>query len=284
MHIKLLKINSNILNSNSENSAKQTNIAKNEMFDNNLIPLAKIPTDSIKARFLSFGSNNDLNNNLKLAQEAYSYVKNLNLFSTTKKIDEDSFNQSRFADDYSLHDFNHKLMGDRIYLDKQRKGKSIDDFVRITCELAPLMHMGNCTENAILTANYLAENKKITNFALIAAFSEIEDPKGFYDSPLKYYDKKIKNNNCTADHAFVVVGLDKNAKLNNPLTWGKEAVIIDSWGDIVQPVFKDDKLNLQWLEEMKKKMGTQNDLTFTNYAPFIDCTQDKKSIYNWDNR
>ena len=222
MHIKLLKINSNILNSNSENSAKQTNIAKNEMFDNNLIPLAKIPTDSIKARFLSFGSNNDLNNNLKLAQEAYSYVKNLNLFSTTKKIDEDSFNQSRFADDYSLHDFNHKLMSDRIYLDKQRKGKSIDDFVKITCEYAPIMHMGNCTENAILTANYLAENKKITNFALIAAFSEIEDTKGFYDSPLDYYDKKIKNNSCSSDHVFVVVGLDKNANLSNPLTWGKK--------------------------------------------------------------
>ncbi|HBG48369.1 MAG TPA: hypothetical protein DDW90_02455 [Cyanobacteria bacterium UBA9971] len=261
-----------------ERNDKQTKaINNNKISDNNLIPLSKIPSDSIKARFLSFGVNNQLENNLKLAQESFKYVKNLNLFSTTKDIEENSFKESSFADDYSLSDFKHKLMGDRIFLDRQRKGKNIDDFVKITGKLAPCMHMGNCTENAVLAAKYLAENKKITNFALIAGFSEIEDSDKFHSNPLRY------QNATATDHVFVVVGLDKNADLSNPSTWGKEAVIVDPWGDITAPVYKGGNINQEWVTEMKKLFETQNDLTFTNYAPFIDNTHDENSVYNWYN-
>jgi len=270
-------VNLNGFNFVKERTNKQTKVNNNKILDNNLMPLTQIPSASIKAKFLSFGVNNQLENNLKLAQESYDYVKSLNLFSTTKDIDEDSFNKSRFADDYSLSDFKGKLMGDRIFLDKKRKGKSIDDFVEITGKLAPCMHMGNCAENAVLAAKYLAENKKITNFALIAGFSEIEDKDEFYSNPLRY------QNATATDHVFVVVGLDKNADLKNPSTWGKEAVIIDPWGEIVKPVSNGDKINQEWVTEMKKLLKTQNDLTFISYASFIDNTHDKNSVYNWYN-
>ena len=273
-------VNLNGFNFVKERTNKQTKVNNNKILDNNLMPLTQIPSASIKAKFLSFGVNNQLENNLKLAQESYDYVKSLNLFSTTKDIDEDSFNKSRFADDYSLSDFKHKLMGDRIFLDRQRKGTSIEDFVTITSKYAPSMHMGNCTENAVLAAKYLAENKKNTNFALIGAFSEIEDKDEFYSNPLDYYKNKVRTN---TDHVFVIVGLDKNADLSNPSTWGKEAVIVDPWGDIVKPVSNGDNINQEWVKEMKKLLETQNDLTFINYAPFIDNTHDENSVYNWNN-
>ena len=171
-------------------------------------------------------------------------------------------------------------MTDRVFLDKKRKGTSIDDFVKITAQCAPSMHMGNCTENAILAAKHLAENKKGANFALVAAFSEIKNREEFYLNPLAYYDEKIKDSNI-ADHVFVVVGLDKTADLSKPSTWGKESVILDPWGNIVKPVYSGDNINHEWINEMKKELQTQDDLTFTNYAPFIDGTKDKESVYNW---
>lgn len=42
-------------------------------------------------------------------------------------------------------------------------------------------------------------------------------------------DKKISKN-----HAFTVIGLDNNAEINNPHTWGKNAVIVDAWANMVK--------------------------------------------------
>ena len=34
-------------------------------------------------------------------------------------------------------------------------------------------------------------------------------------------------------HAFCVIGLDDNAEIKNPATWGKDAAIVDMWSNIV---------------------------------------------------
>lgn len=46
----------------------------------------------------------------------------------------------------------------------------------------------------------------------------------------------VPNNgeNIHKNHAFTVIGLDKNADLANPQTWGKNAVIVDAWANIVK--------------------------------------------------
>ena len=36
------------------------------------------------------------------------------------------------------------------------------------------------------------------------------------------------------NHAFTVIGLSEGAKLEEPKTWGKNAVIIDGWANIVK--------------------------------------------------
>jgi hypothetical protein len=41
----------------------------------------------------------------------------------------------------------------------------------------------------------------------------------------------IKGNNCFNEHVFNVIGLDKNADITKPETWGENAVIIDAWAN-----------------------------------------------------
>ena len=50
------------------------------------------------------------------------------------------------------------------------------------------------------------------------------------------------------NHAFTVIGLDKDAKLSNPKTWGKNAVIVDGWANIV----KRAKDGIEYFKEMFK--------------------------------
>lgn len=40
----------------------------------------------------------------------------------------------------------------------------------------------------------------------------------------------------TKNHAFTVIGMNKNADVSNPKTWGKNAVIIDAWSNMVTRV------------------------------------------------
>jgi hypothetical protein len=40
----------------------------------------------------------------------------------------------------------------------------------------------------------------------------------------------------TKNHAFTVIGMDKKADFSNPKTWGKNAVIIDGWSNMVTRV------------------------------------------------
>lgn len=44
----------------------------------------------------------------------------------------------------------------------------------------------------------------------------------------------IKTNKPIENHAFTVIGLDKNADITKPHTWGKNSVIVDAWCNIVQ--------------------------------------------------
>lgn len=40
----------------------------------------------------------------------------------------------------------------------------------------------------------------------------------------------------TKNHAFTVIGMKKNADVSDPKTWGKNAVIIDAWSNMVKRV------------------------------------------------
>lgn len=215
---------------------------------------------TLKAYNLSFKGLSSLEKNISLAKEAVEYVKNLKLQSNTRmELD----NPSIIGSGNEIH---RNICQKRILLDKKRQGKSIDEFIQITKEEAPKLGVGNCAEQAILAADYLKEQKGVKNFALVAV--ENIDP--------------FKTPGNLDDHVIVLTGLDKEAELNNPASWGMNTVIVDPWGDINSPVrdFKDYKNS--GIVKLQDLFGTQS-LKFSNYADFIDPAKDSLSKYNWEN-
>lgn len=73
----------------------------------------------------------------------------------------------------------------------------------------------NCKECAVLIYNRLAKRgQEPKNIKLDIVSSE----------------ENIKPKN----HTFTVIGMDKNADISRPHTWGKNSVIVDGWANIVQ--------------------------------------------------
>lgn len=245
---------------------KKTGIQDNTAIEKkHQLSLDKIPLQSIKAHYLSFKGKSELEKNLTLAEDALNYVDDMKLISTTrwdekdKKISEEKEIEYEYA------------IEKRRYLDRERvKLSTIDEFIEFTAKKVPLLDVGNCAEHAILTAHYLNEKRNIKNFALVAAISP-KDPENFKKNRIEYgYNSD--------NHVFVVIGLDEAADLEDPSTWGKNAVIVDPWGDVAGPV------NIT-INKIKKFTGSHDNIIFMNYAKFIDPAYGKneETEYNWEN-
>ncbi len=94
----------------------------------------------------------------------------------------------------------------------------------------------------------------------------------------KFNQKGIKSNNVLlysvnnkgdrtsfAEHVFTVIGLDKNAQIKNPKTWGKDAVICDGWANIARPADK----GIEFYEKFFDIDKTKNNFEFC----FVDKFQ-----------
>ena len=219
---------------------------------------------------ITFKGTDKLTENLKLAQETMDYVKDLNLLSNTK-MEMDGKTSGEYCEDYE------KAVGNRMFLDRTRQNLPIDKFIETTKKSVPLLEVGNCSEQAILAATYLKETKNTDNFALVAAI-EVLNPKAFEEKPLKYAFE-------ATNHVFLVLDLAPNAKLNDPNTWGKNAVIVDPWGDILAPATQTEKQEDSGIDKIKKlpMFNSSGNIEFMNYARFIDPTKDQESPYNWEN-
>lgn len=218
----------------------------------------------------TFKGHDRLTENLKLGQEAMDYVKELNLLSNTK-MEMNGQTSGEYYEDYQ------KSIENRMFLDRTRKNLPIDKFIETTKKSVPLLEVGNCSEQAILAATYLKETKNIDNFALVAAI-EVLNPKAFVEKPLKYAFE-------ATNHVFLVLDLDPDAKLDDPSTWGKNAVIVDPWGDILAPATQIEKQEDAGLDKIKELplFNHSGSIEFMNYARFIDPTKDQLSPYNWEN-
>ena len=78
----------------------------------------------------------------------------------------------------------------------------------------------NCGEQAVLVSNFL-NNRGVLNKIV---------------SMDVYKNKSLSYPIC--GHSFCVIGLDKNADLTNPKTWGGDAVIVDLWSNTVKQARK----------------------------------------------
>lgn len=260
-------------NTQNNTTGKQFSAQISTETQTKLVPLTTLPANILRANFLgslAFKGSSKLEDNLQLARETVDYVKSLKLISNTE-LEMKGLTGGENYEDYT------KSISDRMFLDRKRNNKPIDEFIKITKELTPLLHTGNCAEQAILAAVYLHEKKNIDNFAMVAAI-EVTNRKEFEEHPIKH---GYNANN----HVFVVIGLANNADLNKPETWGKDAVIVDPWSNTVAPALNNDDNTQNGICKIKKLPLFRSDenIEFINYAPFIDPTKDPDSVYNWEN-
>lgn len=61
------------------------------------------------------------------------------------------------------------------------------------------------------------------------------------------------------NHAFTVIGLDKDADIQRPHTWGKNAVIVDAWANTV----KRAQEGIEYLKEIFKYNPEKEDCVFS---------------------
>lgn len=206
-----------------------------------------------------------LEKNLAIAKETMDYVKSLNLFSTT--IITRSQNVQQLFKQAMWHEND---------LNRLRKDKPLNEFINVTdtfCKYTKIGNnrdrgFGNCTEHAILSAVFLKEEKKIDNFGIVVAF-ELNNVLKYIKNPKNYIYNETHN------HVFIVSGLDKNAILKNPDTWGKNAVLIDPYRGVHGQI--DEAV-----PRIKSGFEHPENVKFTDFADFINPTNIKNSPYDWN--
>ena len=108
---------------------------------------------------------------------------------------------------YNKISSNIKLLGNRHYSGIGAFRNLAMGNVEHIANYAERDKIGNCLENACLSASIAKDFKGINNI-------------------------EIYGMNISIGHAFVVINRDKNSTLENMSTWGKDAIVIDSWSGI----------------------------------------------------
>lgn len=91
-------------------------------------------------------------------------------------------------------------------------------------------------ENRIKGIERVVQEKGFANCgecANILQFKFIEKGEKAHNVVMSIKDTASGIEKKDGDHVFTVIGLSKNAKLDNPRTWGPQAVIVDSWRNMV---------------------------------------------------
>lgn len=115
-----------------------------------------------------------------------------------------------------------KIAKSERYLNEKRHGKA---YVHLKAEAVMRAGYGNCAELSWVTAHKLLERGK--TFDLVSVHSKKDKPTTPEDP-------------WAIPHVFAVVGRvnDGNrqtSKIDLPITWGPDAVIIDPWDRVVYP-------------------------------------------------
>lgn len=137
-----------------------------------------------------------LRSNTRINLELFNHKDNENITSLTPKL------KGRAS-----------MTGFKIYMMRQQYASAKDKIGFLTSAVKK-EKSANCAECAILMHDKLAQNGiKSQNVRL-----------------------NIQNNvdKSNRNHAFTVFGLDKNANISKPHTWGKNAIIVDGWANIAK--------------------------------------------------
>ncbi len=204
-------------------------------------------------------SSDNAETNVRLAKEAVNYVKDMHLKSSTRMELDNPYIAYHKTEEY-------KDVESAISRINNMRNRNPKQYIEITTERVPKMGVGNCLDQAILAANYLIEQKNVKNVALIACTMKGQNPM---------------DPNDTDQHVFAVIGLDLSANLRDPDTWGKNAVIVDPWGNISDTV-KNSNPSKSGLNKLYALFRTKL-MTFNNCVKDVDPLDNDTSEYNWEN-
>jgi hypothetical protein len=222
---------------------------------------------------------------LTLGKEAVQAVQSLGLRSSTHHaaIVEQLANQPEQTQDVLASIVRHQTLLDelniiatsfrrRLY---EIEVHSVDEFVEGIAKLCKESRFGNCGEQAVLAAKFLKDKKGVTNFAIVGM--DLVEPK-----ELEHYAKERRNilKAPWKDHTFLVLGIDPNAELTQPETWGRNAIIVDPWMGLVASV-------PDGLEQMRKffSASSQAQMFFHHWLDDVDLPfKDHDSGYDWSNQ
>lgn len=102
-------------------------------------------------------------------------------------------------------------------LANEEKFQNYDEFASILKKYMVKGKVANCAEQAYLAQAKLKSHNK--------------DSKAIY---AHIHDKRTDDYRINGQHVFLVLGLDKNAKISEPKTWGTNAIIVDPWSGLVK--------------------------------------------------
>ncbi len=223
---------------------------------------------------------NTLQSNLALSREAVQKVKSYQLVSPTRQV----LNGTLEKDVYTKADGYIENLRDEVDIYKDIKAKDkisaltkrFEDIIDYIEELCLNKGVGNCEEQAFIAAKYL--RRKGAKKVAVLTFELPEHLKE--KSPNKTFDK-FKS---FGEHNFVVCGLKRSASLQDPKTWGKNAVVVDPWLGIASPAVEGMELmrNATGLPQNYMKYITIEDYISEAFVPEEFYGSLAKNPYSWE--
>lgn len=130
----------------------------------------------------------------------------------------------------NLELFNHKDNADIVSLTPKLKGRA--SIVGFKIYMMRQQYAGAKDKIGFLTSAIKKEKSANCGECAILLHNKLEQ-KGIKSQNVRF---NIHNNvdKSNRNHAFTVFGLDKNADISKPHTWGKNAIIVDGWANIAQ--------------------------------------------------
>ncbi|MBL7478395.1 hypothetical protein [Legionella bononiensis] len=173
----------------------------------------------------------------QVAQRACDYSRSYILMGSTQLVTNSYLAIQQYSLRKALFDLRYACRESRIYA--LEIDKAIKRFYQ-TIDLCKKYSLGNCYELALMALDYVVH------------FAPQVDAEVYYI--------------IGGDHAFLVIGKEKNSHPNKPETWGNNAYICDPWANDVYPASQYRARTKNFYRTLDSQSGTYINQT-QNFNP-----------------